>query len=283
VAERRSAYTMPHSLLRVLCCGLLAVGCSAEPSPATEDSGVATESRRPAKPSLVPGELTTPEPTAPSEVGGAVTEPPDPTCDPSQFVLRPDLSNARDLGGVPLASGAVSCGTIFRGGPLRLSAPGCEQLTALGLKTVIDLRTEGERIGSPSSACVTANVVTAPLPVPYGLGPEDYLRDLNTDDSVAKVFHTFGDPSAYPIYFHCTYGRDRTGVIGALLLLTLGATRETVMAEYLLSAPNVGAYPTALEAVLDDIERRGGAERVLASLGISPGELSVLRQSAVSP
>jgi Tyrosine phosphatase family len=85
------------------------------------------------------------------------------------------------------------------------------------------------------------------------------------------------------VYFHCTYGRDRTGVIGALLLLALGASRQTVMEEYMLSEPNVGAYPVALEAVLDEIERRGGATQLLRELGITDEELAVLRRRAVAP
>ncbi|MDF3071586.1 MAG: putative protein-tyrosine phosphatase [Polyangiaceae bacterium] len=265
------------SLSRAFCCVLLLSGCSSS----ADDAGAAPaeERREPAKPSLVPSELASPEPAEP--VPPRPVEPSS-SCERSQFVLRPDVSNARDLGGVPLASGAVRCGTVFRGPPLRLGEQGCQQLAELGLKTVIDLRTENERLGSPQSACVAASVVTAPLPVPYGLGPQDYLRDLNTDESVARVFRTFGNPEAYPIYFHCTYGRDRTGVIGALLLRTLGATRQTVMEEYLLSAPNVGAYPNALEAVLDDIDARGGPEQLLLDLGITAEEIAVLRDRASS-
>lgn len=265
---------MPSPLLRALYACLLAVGCSSSEQGRAPDEPGAAEWRRPAKPLLTPEQLTSPDTSAPPR------EPVAPQCAQSELVLRPDLSNARDLGGVPLASGTVACGTIFRGPPLRVSARGCEQVAALGLKTVIDLRTESERLAAPESVCVAAEMVTAPLPIPYGLGPADYLLDLNTDESVAKVFHTFGDPSAYPIYFHCTYGRDRTGVIGALLLLTLGAARQTVMDEYLLSAPHVGAYPNALEAVLDEVERRGGAEQVLAELGVTDEEVSVLRARA---
>jgi hypothetical protein len=170
----------------------------------------------------------------------------------------------------------VSCGAVFRGPPLRLTDAGCAEFEALGVRTVLDLRVDGER--SPEAACVTSRVLPAALPVPYGLGPEDYLRVLDTTDSMAQIFHAFGDESAYPIYFHCTYGRDRTGVVAALLLLALGATRETVMEEYMLSQPNVGAYPNALNAVLDAIEARGGAESVLTSLGITADEIAVMRR-----
>ncbi|MEO6603603.1 MAG: tyrosine-protein phosphatase [Polyangiaceae bacterium] len=205
------------------------------------------------------------------------------SCQPHQPVLTPELSNARDLAGTPLADGrTVACGVIYRGPPLTLTQDGCARAAQLGLRTLLDLRIEGERAASPDSSCVQAERVFAPLPVPYGLGPTDYLNDLHETASIAVAFHTFGDPDAYPIYIHCTYGRDRTGVLGALLLLALGATRATVMEEYLLSQPNVGAYPNSLEAVLNDIEQRGGAEAVLRDAGITDAELSVLRKSAVA-
>lgn len=265
------------ALMRLSCCAAMTMACSSQPDP---DAGGA-EPRVRAEPRLASPRSTGGEPPAPPP--SAAPEPPASTCQRSQFVLRPDLSNARDLGGVPLAEGSVACGAIFRGPPLRLTEQGCQQLTELRLGTVVDLRIDSERLGSPEAPCVTANLVAAPLPIPYGLGPEDYLRDLNTDDSVAKVFHTLGDERAYPVYFHCTYGRDRTGVIGALLLLALGASRQTVMEEYMLSAPNVGAYPIALEAVLDEIERRGGALPLLREVGITDQELAVLKRRALAP
>ena len=198
-------------------------------------------------------------------------------------MLTPELINARDLGGTPLADGAtVACGAIYRGPPLRLTPDGCSRAAELGLRTLLDLRIEGERTSLPDASCVEAERVFAPLPVPYGLGPTDYLNDLHETASIAMLFHAFGDRNAYPIYFHCTYGRDRTGVVGALLLLALGADRATVMEEYLLSQANVGAYPESLEAVLDDIEQRGGAEAVLRDAGISDDELAVLRENAIA-
>jgi hypothetical protein len=197
-------------------------------------------------------------------------------CEPNSFVLTSELSNARDLGGTPLSpAGAVACGAIYRGPPLRLSDSGCGEAAQLGIRTLIDLRIESERTNIPDAACVDAKRVFAPLPVPY-------LNDLHETASMAVAFHTFGDEDAYPIYFHCTFGRDRTGVVGALLLLALGATRETVMQEYLLSQPYVGAFPDSLAAVLDEVEQRGGAEAVLSELGITTAELEVMRAHAVA-
>jgi hypothetical protein len=70
-------------------------------------------------------------------------------------------------------------------------------------------------------------------------------------------------------------------VVAALLLLSLGASREDVMQEYLLSKSSVGAYPDSLTAVLDEIEQRGGAEAVLNDIGIDSGALEALRGRAV--
>lgn len=212
---------------------------------------------------------------------GATAQPTD--CAPHGAVLAEDLSNARDLVGTPLSpSGTVACGAVFRGPPLTLSRDDCADAARLGLRTVLDLRIESERLATPDADCVTATRVLAPMPVPYGLGPTDYLEDLHATASIAIAFHTFADADAYPIYFHCTFGRDRTGVVAALLLLTLGATRDEVMGEYLRSGPNVGAYPDSLDAVLDEIERRGGAEAVLRDVGVTAAELAVMRARLIA-
>lgn len=203
-------------------------------------------------------------------------------CQRGQTILSGYVTNVRDLGGVPVAGGEVACGAIFRGGPMKALTPqGCEQVAALGLGTVIDLRTTSEQDGTPTSACVGAARVLAPLPIPYGLSAADYLRDFNEVASIATIFHTFGDPAAYPIYFHCTYGRDRTGVVGALLLSALGASREAIIDDYMLSQASVGAYPDSLTAVLDEIDARRGAHAVLAEIGITPAEIEVLRSHVV--
>jgi protein-tyrosine phosphatase len=219
--------------------------------------------------------------TTAGAAGSPITDPL--ACAPGHFVLVDDVRNARDLGGTTLASNrAVACGAVYRGPPLALSAKGCADAASLGLHTLLDLRTESERLGIPDDACVAAARVYAPLPVPYGLAPADYLNDLHETASLALVFHTFGHPAAYPIYFHCTFGRDRTGIVGAMLLLVLGATRARVMQEYLLSEPTVGAYPVSLNAVLDEVEQRGGVEAVLKGLGITDQELAVMRGSALA-
>jgi protein-tyrosine phosphatase len=283
----RASHFWAPTFCGALSLALTAVGCSSEvtlePPPAVVGPEVIDHEA--ARPILAGGEVMAPDTSAPGSDGGAAGAAGAPAtgCKPNRAVLSGVVTNARDLGGTQLATGeSVACGAIYRGAPLRVSETGCAEVASLGLRTLIDLRIEGERSGAPDSDCVAATRVFAPLPVPYGLSATDYLNDLHATESIATVFHTFGDPDAYPIYFHCTFGRDRTGVVGALLLQALGATRAVVMEEYLLSRPNVGAYPDALDAVLDEIAERGGAEAVLKSIGITDAELDVMRSHAIA-
>jgi protein-tyrosine phosphatase len=225
------------------------------------------------------------QPAAPSKpVSGAQsstsTWEPRPT-----WILGEEIENARDLGGVPLGDArSVAKNAVFRGPPLSLlSASGCAEFARLGIRTVIDLRIPSERTAVPEADCVldTAAVVTAPLPVPYNVSPSDYVADLNEVDSIAAAFEMLGDPTAYPIYLHCTWGRDRTGVIVAVILRALGASHADILKEYLLSSATVGAYPRSLEAVLAAIEEGGGIEAYLASAGVSGEQLATLRARAV--
>jgi protein-tyrosine phosphatase len=111
----------------------------------------------------------------------------------------------------------------------------------------------------------------------------DYLADLNATDSVAAVFTILADESAYPVDIHCVYGRDRTGVMAAVILLALGATPDDVMTDYRLSASaGLGAYPSSLSAVLDAIAQRGGIEAYLAGAGVDAETLARVRARLIT-
>jgi hypothetical protein len=208
-------------------------------------------------------------------------------CAPGTWILLDEVQNARGLGGIALEDGAqVSCGALYRGSaPVGLGDQGCTDFGRLGIRTVIDLRTEAERLASPDDDCVRQQVsmVLAPMPTPFALSPANYVADLYTTTSIVAAFEALGDKAAYPIYFHCVYGRDRTGVLAAVILLALGASREEAMTDYQLSvAGGVGAYPASLQAVLDDIDQVGGVEAFLATAGVSTAALAALRASAIA-
>lgn len=200
-------------------------------------------------------------------------------------IFAAELINARDVGGTALPQGAqVSYGRLFRGPPLAFSSEGCAEFERLGIRSVIDLRISEERDAVPEAPCIelTAEVIEAPLPVPYQVSASDYITVLHTRDSVAAAFAVLGDASAYPVYVHCTYGRDRTGVLIALVLRALGASREEILREYSLSRASVGATPSSLVAALDELEAQGGVEAFLASSGVNAEQLSTLRDQVIA-
>jgi protein-tyrosine phosphatase len=207
-------------------------------------------------------------------------------CGSSPWVLVGKVPNARQLGGVPLAGGAtVTCDKLYRGAYLSsLTTTACEAFSALGIRSVLDLRSLGEQAVLPS-ACVTeqALVVSAPMPVPYNVSPSDYVAILYTAESMKTVFRILADETAYPVYFHCLYGKDRTGVVTAVILSALGASRETILSEYELTAvAGYSCYPDSLIAVLDEIERIGGIDAYFEKVGVPQEEVATLRRLLIT-
>lgn len=200
-------------------------------------------------------------------------------------ILTGHVENARDLGGVVLESGEeISAGALFRGPPLAdLTAEGCAAVSELGIRSVIDLRVASEVSLRPDADCALARaqLVAAPLPVPYNVSAADYIAVLDARESIVRIFETLGDASRYPVYFHCTWGRDRTGIVAAVILLALRATPEAIMEDYLVSGQTVGAYPASLQAALEEIAARGGIAAYLAAVGVTAEQLDALRARAV--
>jgi hypothetical protein len=292
----------------------IAVGCDLDPVPRFVS---ASEGRTASVPRVVstppPGAL----PDAAPSIGEAGTEAPDtgadghdageksrdggmstrdsglpprdagfPHPDAGPWILVGDVVNARDVGGVTAGTAQVVEGALYRGPPLSgLSPKGCDEFARRGIRTVIDLRVDSERGPTPVESCVAerAQVVLAPLPVPYNVSGQDYIAILNTTDSIAAAFHVLGNAASYPVYVNCTWGRDRTGVVIAIVLRALGVSREAIMDEYLLSLPSVGAFPGSLGVALDEVDRRGGIAAYLASIGVTDAELTGLRARTLVP
>jgi hypothetical protein len=199
---------------------------------------------------------------------------------PERRVLTAEVTNARDVGGHPLAGGKqTACRRYLRGGSLGgLSATGCSEFAALGIKTVIDLREPAVQTSEPPPACVTATRVLAPMPKLLPDTPANYLELFKETAAITKVFATLGDASSYPVYLHCIIGRDRASFMTALVLSAAGATRATVVEEFKLSsAAGVAVKPECIEAVLDEVDKRGGIEATLTAAGVSAAQLGVLR------
>jgi protein-tyrosine phosphatase len=164
-----------------------------------------------------------------------------------RFLELVGAHNFRDLGGLPTADGRhTRRGVLFRSDGLwGLTTEDAEALEALGLHTVLDLRwpDEAERDGRwPFDESIRyVNVPFFPNPVER---PPDapqrtvdfgayYLWALDTArEQAVSAFEIIAAPNAFPLVFHCTAGKDRTGVLSALVLGSAGVTPEAIVADY---------------------------------------------------
>lgn len=165
------------------------------------------------------------------------------------------LSNFRDVGGVETADGRiVKTGMLFRSDELsRITERDLAKLHELGIKLVCDLRSPGEIKRRGRAHAI--EVVQIPLSENeagnrkqllgflFGKTGADDFRDFSrrTYNHIAfeqtarirEVFTLLAEEGHLPAVIHCQAGKDRTGYIVALILLSLGVPYERVLADYL--------------------------------------------------
>ena len=172
----------------------------------------------------------------------------------SVTLLGPTWDGARnlgDLGGLPLATGGMTrSGRVYRSAAREwMTDQGWTDARAAGLTTVIDLRNKMERGRADvhpvlaTAATVGITVVHAPTEDPDDpeflaeCGPWlDHPRSWAANlrfypGKIARVLDSIAG-SEPPVLIHCAGGRDRTGMIGSLLLVLAGATHASVVANY---------------------------------------------------
>jgi protein-tyrosine phosphatase len=162
--------------------------------------------------------------------------------------------NFRDLGGYRARDGRrVRWRRLFRADGLdRLTATDLRHIEQLRLRTVIDLRT-GDEVARGRIATPDGEVSWHHLPMLDVLPPREHYDDWVRPAHVAAQYlgmistgtgaTTVGsflrlvcDPGRYPLVFHCFAGKDRTGILTALVLGLLGVADEDIAADYALSA-----------------------------------------------
>ena len=152
--------------------------------------------------------------------------------------------NLRDLGGLATLDGRrVRRGRVFRGDYPGFAHADPDAYAELGLRTVVDLRRGTEA----AVECVDwAALGVAHRRWPLTAGREDswharYPAYLSRrPETVVGAVREAMRPAGHPVLFHCAAGKDRTGVVAALLLALLGVAEEDIVADYLLSAASVG-------------------------------------------
>jgi protein-tyrosine phosphatase len=231
--------------------------------------------------------------------------------DQSRLLPLVGASNFRDLGGYQTASGRITrWGRLFRSDTLHeLTEADVVLLREVGLKTIIDLRTTVELqqtgrglMDAEAAQFVHLSVIDKdagesrgiPAPIDDDLSKR-YLWYLDIGrQALAEALTLMGDEAKYPIVFHCAAGKDRTGVLSALVLEMAGVERQVIVEDYLLTASRmemiverlrratpegkaryeIPAKALAVEAAtmvgfLDGLERlHGGARQWALSAGV---------------
>ena len=177
--------------------------------------------------------------------------------------------NFRDLGGYLAGEGhTVRWGRLYRSDGLQaVTDHDLDTLAGLGLHTVIDLRTRVEavergsfpvdrhpvdhhhlplmrrtwedapQLATPAEPALTADFLTA-----------RYVEMLaEGGPTLAGVVALLARPRTYPVVFHCAVGKDRTGVVAAMVLDLLGVGHDLIVHDYTLSALGMARIEEWLE------------------------------------
>jgi protein-tyrosine phosphatase len=181
------------------------------------------------------------------------------------------VHNFRDFGGYLTENGTrLKKGLLYRSGDLsRATDADLEHLSSLGITTICDLRSEGERQRAPdrvpeAKVFTFFNLPMRPI-VDYHarslrrlislmFGQErriDYIAESNKAyreyatsylPQLKALFHRISNPDNLPVLIHCSAGKDRTGVVSSLIQLVLGVSAKTAMDDYLKTNGLLDAY-----------------------------------------
>jgi hypothetical protein len=176
--------------------------------------------------------------------------------------------NVRDLGGLPLEDGGETrFGVVVRADSIAgLTARGWRALQDYGVRTVIDLRGDHELVGTADPPIPVTRIPITPLSGPaweWRSMQEAYLALL---EQFRPQFTAVVDALAAadpPVIVHCLGGRDRTGLVAALVLSATGVGAEAIAADHALSDESWAPYNVAWFEEAPD-EREGARRRRIA-------------------
>ncbi|MRH89127.1 protein-tyrosine-phosphatase [Nocardia sp. SYP-A9097] len=254
--------------------------------------------------------------------------PTDPTTAPTRWLDFAEIDNVRDLGGLPITGGGTTrFGVAYRSSTLQQAT--CEDLThllePLGLRTIIDLRLPDEVEREGYGLFASAAIHIANLPIRKSPQSSLAARDLVPDKTRVDLTELYGlllagsgdhiveavrliiTPDRRSVLFHCAAGKDRTGVLAAILLDAVGVPAEAIADDYVLTnermqrvrdrldalpsyaglpQANTGILAITPQVMLGFLENlhtdHGGAANWLLANGLSEEELQALQEALVA-
>ena len=191
----------------------------------------------------------------------------------------------------------------------------CESLSASDKKllldrditTIIDLRSEQEAETKPSAFSSDSDFIVFHYPIVEGMLPPNSLEavpvsymEIAHADCVKEVFKTIADANG-GVLFHCTAGKDRTGVVSAILLALVGVSDEDIVYDYAISREfnkqRLEAYLKEHPEIDKDIvlaneksmygflrmlrEKHNSVDQYLRDIGISEYEIQELKSKLI--
>lgn len=237
------------------------------------------------------------------------------------------LYNVRDLGGYAAAGGRqTQSGRFLRAdAPVRLDAHDLQVLFSYPVRTVIDLRSRSEIVAAPSMLISFPEITYHNVPLlgddmeqamaalyehsvrpaaypdgrAYQVGLADlYLLLLDKSQAlIGRVMNLLADAADGACLINCSHGKDRTGLVAALLLLLAGVDETNIVENYQVSASLLQPWfdtfihevpaadrvffntdPENMRIALDHLVRHyGSAEQYLGICGVSPQQLGRLK------
>ena len=160
------------------------------------------------------------------------------------------LANCRDLGGYGIeriegteAGSITAWGRILRSDlPIRMEDSEVELLQSWNIRTIIDLRSDEERERTPCFFRDQKRFCYHAIPMAGNGGwpereedtPVQYLDMAADVSSMGAIFRAILEADG-GVMVHCAAGKDRTGIVSALLLLLCGVYREDILTDYEVS------------------------------------------------
>jgi protein-tyrosine phosphatase len=181
--------------------------------------------------------------------------------------------NFRDLGGYRNDEGATTRPRrLFRAdGPHALTDADESALGRLRLSTILDLRTTDESAERGCYSVHLPGVTVYRLPMTDVMPDEAELETWSSPrvvaaryremldqgaEAICEALAILTDPHSYPALVHCSAGKDRTGVLSAVVLGTLRVPDAPIVADYALSGPAMAGFVEYLERSYPDAKER---------------------------
>ena len=219
--------------------------------------------------------------------------------------------NTRDLGGYPTSSGGHTHYLRFlrSDAPINVKDTETEFLVSNKITTVIDLRSLEETEAHPCYFFGKQGFDYHHCPL-FGSGnipteenevPKFYMDMLSNSDVIHKTMKIIADADGGVLY-HCTAGKDRTGVISALLLSLVEVPLSDILADYQVShtyiqplmkmirasMPSLPAWagrsdPEYLESFLTEFfEKYQSVQAYLCNIGLSDADIERIKSKLIS-